>query len=77
MRMEYIWNIYEPCDPSDLGEDPFDIFVYTLRRSEPPRLGDPIYLEGRRCRIVAAVPDQSKTDVYGFGQELYYKVCAV
>ena len=46
--MTHVWNIYEPCDPQDLGDDPFDIFVYTLRREEAPLLNAPIYLEGRR-----------------------------
>lgn len=75
--MTHIWNIYEPCDPKDLGDDPFDIFVYTLRREEAPRLGDPIYIEGRHCRIVAIADDHSKTEVYGFGKEKYHKVCAL
>lgn len=75
--MTYIWNIYEPCDPTDLGEDPFDVFVYTLRRDNPPQVGEAIYLEGRKCRIVAIAIDHSKTEVFGFGEEKYYKVCAV
>ena len=75
--MIHVWDIYEPCDPHDLGADPFDIFVYTLRREEPPHLGEPIYLEGRQCRIVAVAPDMGKTEVYGFGEEVYHKVCAV
>lgn len=75
--MTHIWNIYEPCDPSDLGDDPFDIFVYTLRREEKPHVGEPIYLEGRRCRIVAVAADISKTEVFGFDSEQYWKVCAM
>jgi hypothetical protein len=75
--MIHVWNIYEPCDPRDLGDDPFDIFVYSLRREEAPLLNAPIYLEGRRCRIVAIAKDHSKTEVFGFGEEQYHKVCVV
>ena len=59
--MTHVWNIYEPCDPQDLG----------------PLLNAPIYLEGRRCRIVAIAKDHSKTEVFGFGEEQYHKVCVV
>lgn len=75
--MIHIWNIYEPCDPKHLNDDPFDIFVYTLRRDDPPHIGEPIYIEGRLCRIVATAPDTSRTDVLGFGLECYHKVCAI
>lgn len=75
--MTHIWNIYEPCDPSDLGEDPYDIFVYTLRRDEAPHLGDPIYIEGRHCRIVATAHDHSRTELLASDDECYHKVCAM
>jgi len=75
--MTHIWNIYEPFDPEYLGNDPYDIFVYTLRRDEPPHMGDPIYIEGRHCRIVATAPDHSRTELLASDDERYYKVCAM
>ena len=75
--MIHVWNIYEPCDPAEPGDDPFDIFVYSLRREEQPLVGEPIYLEGRKCRVIAIARDQSRSEVYGFGEEQYWKVCAL
>lgn len=75
--MIHVWNIYEPSDPQEIGDDPFDIFLYTQRHDEAPLVGSPIYIEGRRCRIIAIAPDHNKTDVFGFGTEQYHKVCAV
>lgn len=75
--MTYVWNIYEPADPHDIGEDPFDIFVYSLRKEEAPLLNELVYIEGRRCHIISFALDHSKSEVYGFGQELYYKVCVI
>jgi len=75
--MTHIWNIYEPCDAQDIGDDPFDIFVYSLRQEEAPHVGTPIYVEGRRCRIIAVAKDHGKTEVYGFGDVEYHKVCVV
>lgn len=75
--MTYIWNIYEPCDPTDIGDDPFDIFIFTLRRDDPPHVGGQLYVEGRNRRIVTCVPDRNLTDVNVFDGECYYKVCVV
>lgn len=76
--MTYIWNIYEPCDPVDYDtEDPFDIFVYALRIEDAPLLNAPLYIEGRRCRIIALKPDTAMDSVNVSTDERYYKVCIV
>lgn len=74
----YIWNIYEPCDPVNYDpEDPFDIFIYSLRRDDAPLANAPLYVEGRRCRIIAIVPDQAQNEVCVSGSDSYYKVCVI
>lgn len=75
--MTYIWNIYEPADAQDMGEDPFDIFVYALRRDDAPHVGDLVYLEGANHRVVACRPDHSMTEVMVTDDAIYYKVCVV
>ncbi len=74
-----VWNIYEPCDPHDYESDadPFDIFLYALRREDAPLASAPIYIEGRRYRIVAVAHDAALTEVSTRGDEQYYKVCVV
>mgnify|MGYP003297202887 CR=1 FL=1 len=74
--MTYIWNIYEPCDPINYDpEDPYDIFVYSLRKEDAPQPNAPMYIEGRRCRIVAIKPDTGMNSVNVSTDEKYYKVC--
>ena len=74
--MTYIWDIYEPADANAFDvADPFDIFVHSLRRDEPPHAGMTITLEGRLRRIIASAIDHNKNEVFGFGEECYYKVC--
>ena len=75
--MTYIWNIYEPCDPGDIGEDPFDIFVYSLRKEEAPHVGDLIYIEGSNHRVVACRADHDLSYVQVQDDAVYYKVCVV
>jgi len=72
--MTHIWNIYEPADPNNPGDDPFDIFLYSLRREEAPQLNALIYVEGKRCRAIAIAIDHSRNDVNAFDGECYYKV---
>ena len=73
--MIYIWNIYEPCDEENYDEnDPFDIFVYALRKEEAPQKNVILYVEGKKRRIVAVAQDRTKNDIMGFGTECYYKV---
>lgn len=73
--MSYIWNIYEPNDPHDLGEDPYDIFVYSQSMSEAPHTGDLIYLEGLNHRVVACQVDWNMTETQVLQDTIYYKVC--
>ena len=74
--MIYIWNIYEPADPQYPGEDPFDIFVYSLRRDFAPRLNETIFLEGQRHLVFAIEADNSRNEVNPFAsEEQIYKVC--
>lgn len=75
--MQYIWNIYEPCDPTDINADPYDIFVYSLRKDEEPHVGDLVYVEGRNHKVIACTPDWSQTEVQAVGDDTYYKVCVV
>ena len=76
--MTYIWNIYEPSDIGQYDEtDPFDVFIYSLRREEAPQLNSSLYVEGRRCRIIAITRDSKMDEVCGFGDETYYKVCVI
>jgi hypothetical protein len=74
--MTYIWDIYEPADAQCYNaEDPFDIFIFSLRRDEAPRVGSAITVEGRMRRIIAVAIDHNKNEVFGLGGEQYYKVC--
>lgn len=73
--MTYIWNIYEPADPNDYDqEDPYDIFVYSLRKESAPELNAPLYVEGRMCHIIACRIDRAQNEVTVNGDECYYKV---
>lgn len=75
--MTHIWNIYEPADPQDLTSDPFDIFVYSLRQGEEPFVGHPLFIEGRRVKIIAIKPDLRRTETNGDPQECFYKVAVI
>ncbi len=77
--MACIWNIYEPCDPEDqeAGVDPYDIFVYALRRDEAPHVGDLVYSEGRNRKVIACTADWNMTEVQAQADDVYYKVCIV
>ena len=75
--MTYIWNIYEPLEPGLLGPDPYDVFVYALRRDEEPRKNDLLYVEGRRCRVAAVTEDFGRNEYLAGEDERYYKVCIV
>lgn len=75
--MKYIWNIYEPCDPSDMNEDPYDIFVFTQTMEEVPHVGGLIYQEGRNHRVVACCVDWNLTEAQVREDVVYYKVCIV
>lgn len=72
--MTHIWTIYEPCDPQDLGDDPFDIFIYALRKDEEPQLGAPLFIEGRKVKIISIQLDQRRTETNGNPDEIFYKV---
>ena len=73
--MIYIWNIYEPLDEKDYDEnDPFDVFIYALRKEEAPQKNAVLYVEGKKRRIIAVAKDHNKDDILGFGSECYYKV---
>ena len=74
--MTYIWDIYEPADAQCYNaDDPFDIFIFSLRRDEAPHAGSAITVEGRMRRIIAVAIDHKKNEVLGFGRDCYYKVC--
>lgn len=76
--MTYIWNIYEPADPTDISaEDPFDVFIYSQRMPQEPHQGDLVFIEGRNHRIIACVPDHNLTEAQVRSDEVYYKVCVV
>lgn len=76
--MEFVWNIYEPADPTDIhADDPFDVFVYAQRMAEAPHVGGRVYVEGRNCRILACRLDVGRTEAEVRGDVTYYKVCAV
>lgn len=75
--MSYIWNIYEPCDPHDIVGDPYDIFVYSVRKDNLPHIGDLIVVEGYNHRVIACTPDHNLTEVQVGDDVLYYKVCVV
>ena len=48
--MIYIWNIYEPLDEKDYDEnDPFDVFIYALRKEEAPQKNAVLYVEGKNA----------------------------
>jgi len=71
----YIWNIYEPADAGDPGDDPFDVFLYALRKEDVPHTNDPIHVEGQRKRIIAIQKDQRRNELLASHDEEYYKVC--
>lgn len=73
--MDYIWNIYEPLDPQDLQDDPFDVFVYAQRMTDIPHQGDLVYLEGRNHRVIACRLDHNLTESQVQQNVVYYKVC--
>lgn len=73
--MTHIWNIYQPADLAEPGPDPFDVFVYSLRRSDEPHLGDCIYVEGCRCKVIALAPDRNRMEMIAAQDESYWKVC--
>lgn len=75
--MKYIWNIYQPYDPTDLGDDPFDIFVYSIRMDEEPFLNCSLYVEGKPCKIVSIQKDHGLSETTGFDNEQYFKVAVV
>lgn len=74
--MIHIWNIYETGDSDCPGPDPFDIFLYTIRREEEPYYNDSLFVEGRLCRIIAVLEDKSRTEMLALeSTEKYWKVC--
>jgi len=73
--MTYIWNIYEPADPVNPGEDPFDVFLYSLRKEDIPHANDIIHVEGERKRIIAIEKDHRRNELLACDEEFYYKVC--
>lgn len=83
--MEYIWNIYESLEPlsplhpfDPMAEaDPFDVFIYSQRMASEPHQGDCVYVEGRRCKVVACQLDRNMNDVLVQGDVVHYKVCVV
>ena len=74
--MTHVWNIYNPGDPECPGPDAFDIFVYSLRRNDEPHLGDVLYVEGQRCRVIALARDHNRNEMIAQDAEVYWKVCA-
>ena len=73
--MTYIWNIYETADDVCTAADPFDIFLYSIRKDEAPLANDVIHIEGQRRRIIAIMPDHRRNEVNAFADERYFKVC--
>lgn len=73
--MIHVWNIYETGDPDCLSPDPFDIFLYALRREEEPHYNDCLYVEGRRCKVIAVKEDFQRNAVLSTEGERYWKVC--
>lgn len=75
--MKYVWNIYEPSDSQDIGDDPFDVFVYSQQMDDAPHLGELVYVEGCNHRVVACHVDQNLTESQIRSDLTYYKVCVV
>ena len=76
--MDCIWNIYEPFEFSNYNiEDPFDVFLFSLRKNEIPQRNSFLYVEGKQRRIIAVKTDAALNEVCGFDAVSYYKVCVV
>jgi hypothetical protein len=76
--MDCIWNIYEPSDTEQYDqEDPFDVFLFALRKEDVPQRNSLLYVEGRQRRIIAVKVDTALSQVCGFDTVSYYKVCVV
>lgn len=73
--MIYIWNIYEPADADYPGEDPFDVFLYSLRQEDVPHINDTIHVEGQRKKIIAIQQDHRRNELLASNEEQYYKIC--
>lgn len=73
--MTYIWNIYEPADTANPGDDPFDVFLYALRKEDVPHTNDTIHVDGQRKKIIAIQIDHRRNETLACDDELYYKVC--
>ncbi|MDO4497177.1 MAG: hypothetical protein Q4B58_05045 [Bacteroidales bacterium] len=73
--MTHIWNIYESGDPYEPSPDPFDIFVYTVRREQEPFINDVLFVEGECKRIFAVERDYRREENLGLPGECYWKVC--
>lgn len=73
--MIHIWNIYETGDPDCPGPDPYDVFVYAVRKDEEPRLNDTLYVEGCQRRVIALTADVMKNEMLANPGEKYWKVC--
>lgn len=73
--MQHIWNIYESGDPDCPGPDPFDVFLYAIRKDEEPRYADLLYVEGQRCRVIAVAEDRGRNEVAASEEERYWKIC--
>lgn len=71
----HIWNIYETGDPECTGPDPFDIFIYAIRREDEPHMNDTLYVEGRQCKVIALMSDVMKNEMLASPGEKYWKVC--
>lgn len=74
--MTHIWNIYETGDPLEPGPDPFDVFLYMLRKEEEPVINEVLFVEGQCRRIFAIERDLRKEEAIGLPGEQYWKVCA-
>lgn len=73
--MIHVWNIYETGDPDCSGPDPFDIFLYAIRREDEPHYNDCLYVERRRCKVIAVKEDFQRNAVLSTEGERYWKVC--
>jgi len=74
--MTHIWNIYESIDSFEPAPDPFDVFLYMIRKEEEPVINDILFVEGQCRRIFAIERDLRKEEAIGLPGEQYWKVCA-
>jgi len=74
--MTHIWNIYESVDSFEPSPDPFDVFVYMVRKEKEPVINDVLFVEGECRRIFAIERDLRKEEAIGLPDERYWKVCA-